>query len=453
MPENEKAYKGEITLAFDYKETKNSSPVRYAIEPERISYVMIEEIYENNRILPVIYVSVNFSSDLYTKITNTRDTSEFYLRIRKKNALSKTSVYDEVVNDTFSYVSPNTSANYAQSLNSGVMESSSYRGTIIGLVSTTMTNELRKPFDGIYRDITVEHIVKNMALGGLKNVIMADLQYDYTYPSLLLPALPSRFKLLNFIYHKYAFYDSFFTFFMDFKNTYLIPRNGVAVPGKDGKPDTVIINIKDYTAPDAYTNGFTIENGAYVINVNASDTSVVVNTSTDKVTNNIVAYSDSTGKQDLTVVTNPNEKNTTKTTYLRTYSAAAIKNDLQSNAVMVQLLKQNLDSSIFTPNKCFNVKHYSDYEMYNGKYYLAYKREFYYLKTSSEFLITCNVGLKQAVNEETARTPRDTYNPSLIAGNRSSKKKVTSTKSISLGSCKASRTSNTAIKKSSLKSR
>ena len=147
MPsDNEKAYKGEITLAFDYKETKNSSPVRYAIEPERISYVMIEEIYENNRILPVIYVSVNFSSEMYTKVTNTRDTSEFYLKIRKKNALSNTSVYDEVVNDTFSYVSPNTSANYAQRLNSGVMESSSYRGTIIGLVSTSMTNELRKPF-------------------------------------------------------------------------------------------------------------------------------------------------------------------------------------------------------------------------------------------------------------------------------------------------------------------
>ena len=437
---SEQAYEGEITLAFDYKATTSSAPVRYNIESERIAYVMIEEIYENERILPVIYVSVNLTSEIYTMITNSRDTSEFYMKIRKRNALSKTSVFEEMVNDTFSYVTPNTNANYGDTLNTTqAAKDSSYRGTIIGLVSSTMNNELRKSFNGVYKNITVEDIIKELALGGMKNVVMPEIKYSKTFPSILLPPLSSRYKLLNFLFNKFAFFDSYFTFFMDFKNTYLIPRNAEAVSAGDGKPDTVVIEIKNYTAPEAFTDGFGIQNGAYVVYINANDTNVVVNTSTDKAANNIVGYSDSTGKQNLNVTTNPNEKNTTKTTYVRSNSAAAIKNDLQSNAIMVQLLKQNLDPDIFTPNKRYNIKHYQDYEAYNGKYYLAYKREFFYLKNGNKFIITCNIGLKQAVNEETARVIADTYSPSLIKTARSSKRSTSNTKKASLSSRKATR--------------
>lgn len=436
---SEQAYEGEITLSFDYKATPSSVSVRHKIESERIAYVMIEEIYENERILPVIYICVNLSSEIYTMVTNSRDTSEFYLKIRKRNALSKTSVFEEVINDTFSYVTPNTNANYSDSLNTTqAAKDSSFRGTIIGLVSSTMTNELRKSFNGVYKNITVNDIVKELALGGLRNVIMPELKYDKEFKSILFPPLSSRYKLLNFLFNKYAFFDSYFTFFMDFKNTYLIPRNAEAVPAGDGKPDTAIIEIKNYNCAEAFTDGFGIENGAYLIYVNANDTNVVINTSTDKVANKLVGYSDSTGKQDLSVTTNPNENNTTKTTYVRSNSAAAIKNDLQSNAVMVQLLKQNLDPDIFTPNKRYNIKHYQDYSAYDGKYYLAYKREFFYLKNGNKFIVTCNIGLKQAVNEETARVLNDTYSPSLIKKNRSSKR--TSTGNKNLGSRKATRT-------------
>lgn len=437
---SELAYEGEITLAFDYRETENSAPKRYTIESEKIAYVMIEELYENVRILPVIYVSVNLTSDLYTKIANSRDTSEFYLKIRKRNALSKTSVFEEVVNDVFSYVTPNTNANYSANLNtSESAKNSSYRGTLIGLVSSTMTNELRKSFNGIYRNITVKNIVEDLALDGLKNVIKSDIKYDKTYDSILFPPLSSRYKLLNFLFNKFAFYDSYFTFFMDFKNTYLLPRNAVAVSAGDGKPDNVVIEIKNYTAQEAFSDGFEIKNGAYVAYFNANDANVVINTSTDKVANNIVSYSDSVGRQNLNVTTNPNDKNTTKTTYVKSNNAAAIKNDLQSNAVMVQLLKQNLDPDIFTPNKCYNVRHYDDYQMYNGRYYLSYKREFFNLKNNNKFLVTCNIGLKQAVNEEVARSTTDSYNPTLITNFRSSKKTVSSTKNSNLKSTKASR--------------
>lgn len=440
---SDNAYEAEITLAFDYKANENSSPERHNIEPERISYILIEEIYENERILPVIYVSANISSEIYTLITNGRDTSEFYLKIRKRNALSDTSAFTVMVEDTFSYVTPNTSANYGDSLNSTESaKDAAYRNTMIGLVSSTMTNNLRKSFNGVYNNITVDSIIKELALKDLKNVVMQEIQYDKEFPSILFPPLSSRYQLLDFMFNKYAFYDSYFTFFMDFKHTYLIPRNGEAVSSNDGLSDNMIIEIKNYDSEEAYTDGFEISNGTYLIYVNASDTNITINTSTDKVSNNIVGYSDQTGVQNLSVVTNPNEKNTEKTTYVRSNSAAAIKNDLQSNAVMLQLLKQNLDPEIFTPNKRYDIKHYEDYNNYDGKYYLAYKRIFFSIKNNNRFIINCNVGLKQAVTEETARVEKDTYSPSIVRKYKSSKKTTTASKAIGRTAVTANRSLN-----------
>ena len=74
-----KAYKGEITLAFDYKSSTNSK--RYEINTENISYVIIEHLYENTHILPVIYINLNVDSNMASKIKDSYENSTFYLKI------------------------------------------------------------------------------------------------------------------------------------------------------------------------------------------------------------------------------------------------------------------------------------------------------------------------------------------------------------------------------------
>ena len=146
----QQAFCAEITLAFDYKETESSKVERETIETERISYVMIERMYENVNILPVIYVSLSLSSQMYSKVINSYSTSKFYLKIRKRNKLSNTSLFVDVVNDTFSYVTSTTSPNLSKEMDNGnMMSSSTYKTIMIGLVSSTMTDQLRTPFNGI----------------------------------------------------------------------------------------------------------------------------------------------------------------------------------------------------------------------------------------------------------------------------------------------------------------
>ena len=50
------AYKGKISLEFRYKETANSPVQVKKIESQRISYLMIEHMYEHIHILPGICI-------------------------------------------------------------------------------------------------------------------------------------------------------------------------------------------------------------------------------------------------------------------------------------------------------------------------------------------------------------------------------------------------------------
>lgn len=419
------AYKGSVSLQFLYQETANSSIQTIDIETERISYLMIEHMYENVHILPVIYICVNMASDVYTKVVDSTETSKFRVVVKKKNALSNTSIYKNVVDDVFTYICSSNSANYADSLNSG--DGTSYKNITLGLVSSEMTNTLRQSYNGVYNNITTEGLVQ-LAMEGIKNVIKAPLRHNSTFSSILIPPIASRFKLLEYIKNKSPFYDSNYTFYMDFDRTYLIPKNGEAI--SDGsKPNTANITIKNYTSSDAYRDGYSLVNGAYVMNINATDTNMIINNSTSKVSNNIVGYSDNYDTtQNFTIDNNNTADNTTKTNYVRTNNASEIRNELENNSVMIQLMKQNVDGDIFTPNMCFNVTNYEDYSKYDGKYYLSFKRDFYYINTNAEFTITTNVGLKMCGNEEVAQSTKNAYNANSLRTTRRKTTKSSATK-------------------------
>ena len=52
-----------------------------------------------------------------------------------------------------------------------------------------------------------------------------------------------------------------------------------------------------------------------------------------------------------------------------------IKSAIESSTVMVIISKTEIDSSIFSPNKQYQIKHYSQSREYDGKYILSYKKE------------------------------------------------------------------------------
>ena len=389
------AYEAEITLGFNYNKTQLIN-----IEQARISYIMIEHKYESVNILPVIYLAVSLSSDMYTKVVTSYKKSSFRLKIKKRNALLSSSIQSTVVDDEFTYIPSSTNPNISAQINSNAdSDGNSYRSITLGLVSQSMTNKLRQSFNGIYNNISENEII-DIGLKGIRKVIKEDIVNNEKYDTIIIPPLSSRYKLLNFLFDRDPFYDTGFTFYMDFKDTaYLLSKNGKAVDAQDGKPTDVIIDVLEIDDPDSFKEGFQLKNKAYRIAINSSDTNVTLNGATAKVANQIVAYEDDL-KQAETLNLNMNNSDTaTRKMFVRSNAGTVLKSELETNAFMIELLKKNIDSDIFTPNKAYKVNNISQYSEYNGNYILSYKREFYKLSEGTgRFIVTCNVGLKRVSN-------------------------------------------------------
>ena len=240
------AYEAEITLGFNYNKTQLIN-----IEQARISYIMIEHKYESVNILPVIYLAVSLSSDMYTKVVTSYKKSSFRLKIKKRNALLSSSIQSTVVDDEFTYIPSSTNPNISAQINSNAdSDGNSYRSITLGLVSQSMTNKLRQSFNGIYNNISENEII-DIGLKGIRKVIKEDIVNNEKYDTIIIPPLSSRYKLLNFLFDRDPFYDTGFTFYMDFKDTaYLISKNGKAVDAQDGKPTDVIIDVLEIDDPD-----------------------------------------------------------------------------------------------------------------------------------------------------------------------------------------------------------
>lgn len=389
------AYTAKIDLAFDY------NGIREKIDPEKIVYVMIEHDYEN-QVLPIIYISVSVSNDLYNKIINYKKFAKFYLKISKQNKNSLASLSKKSISGLFSYIPSTTNPNFQEELSSGDnFIDNSYKRIMIGLVSTELTNKLRKSFNGIYNNIDQKTLI-GLALEDT-NCIIENIPYNEKYPSILVPPISSRYQMLKFIFEKDNFYDTNFRYFMDFENSYLLSKRGDAIDAQDGQLSSIIVDIRSVTTEEAYYDGIEIKNGAYYIYINPTNSNVTINEGTEKVANQIIAVDEDYDVQNLNLDINNTDGSSVKQMFVRSDNAALFKNELETNSIITEIMKQHIDGSAFTPNKSILVNNYGEYQKYNGKYLMIYKREFYKC-IAGEFIMSCVVGLKKIGNIQPAKS-------------------------------------------------
>jgi hypothetical protein len=394
------SYNAKITLVFNY----NGNSVN--IDPIKISYIMIDSDYENN-VMPIIYMSLLANDNEYKVYNENKDNGTFSLTIKKYAINSNTSIEKVVISDVFSYIPSTSSANMMEDINKSDDLGSSYRKIMIGLVSTQLTNKLRKSFNGIYKKIDQTTLV-TMALEGL-NPVLEQLTYNESYSSIIIPPISTRYQLLNFVFNKDPFYDTQFRFFMDYNRTYLLSKKGNSISAGDGKPNDVILDIVSITSNEAMYEGMAITDGSYYIYINPADAKLVDNEAQEKIVNNVTIVDEDKGTTDVDLDYNTtNKSNSTissKKTYIRYNNANLIKNELELGKSTIELIKRHIDGSEITPNKCYTVKNFQENKKeYDGKYILAYKREFF-KSNVADFQMSVNLGLKKVGKLNAIKTP------------------------------------------------
>lgn len=374
------------------------------IESDRIHNIVISHDYETKS-MPIIVLSLSVSSEVYSAMVNNTSTAKIYLRVQYKDAYSDTTVSEDYINNQFSYFLSSTSPNYTKTLDeSNTNADSNYKNIHIGLMDMDSMNDLRTSFNGVFKNVDQNTLIY-MAVENT-NIIMQRPTYNHKYDTVIVPPIVSRSRFLRFIFDLDPFYDTDYLYFIDFDTSYLLSRNGEAVHANDGSLDDVIVDVRDVTSEEAYYEGMEIRDNAYYLYVNPVNSNVAINQGSEKVANRLVSF-DEDGTEIVELNINRSNDSDPKITFVRTDDPILYKNTIESSSLVLEIVKENIDGRIITPNKCYNVRNYDEYRNYNGKYLLMYKHEVINGK-AGEFLVTVSFGLRKLGEVLTVTSISDT---------------------------------------------
>ena len=393
------AYMKRITLAYvngdEYTE----------INSNKVKYIMIEHSYED-KVMPIIYLGLAIENEMYKKITENKNTAKMYLRVQRYDAYSNTAVYRDDINDQFTYFLSSNTPSYTTDLNENDSADTDYRNIIIGMMDTRIMNTMRKTFSGI-RHNTDLHTLIYTAVEDTK-IVMRTPEFNKQYDTIVIPPLSSRKDMLDYIFNKDPFYSTKFLYFMDSDKSYLLDRSGDPVGCGDDNYNKVLIDIRSVSAEESYNEGVEIIKNSYYFYVNPANTNIMIDSATEKVANQVVAVDeDGTNIVDLDI--NTTTSTTTKQTFKRMELEDAIvyKNSVEESQVVIEIVKENIDSSIITPNKTYNVSNFEGYTDYNGRYLLLYKKEVI-TGSNDEFKSVTTFGIKKLSNIQRISTEHST---------------------------------------------
>ena len=156
-------------------------------------------------------------------------------------------------------------------------------------------------------------------------------------------------------------------------------------------------NIKELSDRSMIKDGYYITNNSYYVPISPANTNIMFDQSTDKISNNIVSVSDEGVVSQIGLQINSTYGSSKKNFYIRDTNTTLYKNELETDTVTIELVKQHVDPSIFTPNKTISIRNTDSYSEYNGKYIMKYKKVFFN-SISGEFIVSVIIGLKKVSN-------------------------------------------------------
>lgn len=373
-----------------------SSGTEYPIKQAYIKSVVTDFRFKD-RIMPIISLILDVDDELYNTILDNSVDGTITLRVVNYDAESGTGFQKEIINDNFIYFVP-TKYNYSKDIEDvNIDHSQYYEHIVLGLMKANHIYLNKQSFNAVYEETDTEKILAKLT-EGLPNLMQDPLEINTEYESFLLPPQPTRSGAIDYLFNRDPFYNTNYLFFMDLDKTYLLNTSGMA---RNVSRSTIIFQIDDINERSAYYTGFSkdLENGTYIVYVNMSNVNVSINTTTEKTYNQTVAtYTDEVTVVDSDINRfNKSQSNMQQFTKANEMGTEIRKQLIDNTAVTINLSKMNMDSTLITPDKQYQIN-YSKYSKYNGNYLLMYKREVI-VKAGEAFNTTCILSLQRIADQ------------------------------------------------------
>lgn len=402
---------GSVITAYNYTPTVELmvGTKNYTFPRNSIRTIIIDDSYDKNT-MPIIYIKVRISSVLYNKLVLNSNKGTISFRLFKFTRDTKSSIREVYIEDNFTYIMT-SDPNYNEALeqfvnntNTDDTESSdTYMEGFIGLMSLQCIEDNKKLINDIIKDSNLPSIVHKYT--NHMNMCIEPFEYVDVIKQHIIPPMTTITSLLKWLNDNFTFYKSGYRYFRDFTTTYLLSMNGRAVSDGTSRFNTIVFSIRDPLDHLGKVNSMELDNTnhAYIIYVDASDTSIHIDRTTNKHYNSIVGVDGigNTVQEHLNLPESPmlSEKVLLERTYPNNIEKIySTKTAIESASVIVTIRKSEIDSTIFSPNKEYQIKNYSDNREFDGRYLLSYKKEII-LRQDDGYIGGVAVGLRKIYEE------------------------------------------------------
>lgn len=385
--------------------------VYYDIPDGSINSIIIDYSYDTKN-MPGMYVALRLTTDLYNKMVLNQENGLLSFRLYKYNTQVSTPVKEPYVEDRFIYIIQ-SDPNYNVALdkqtsnedNSYLDNPNSYMSGHIGLLSLKLIEQ---------NSVLINDIIKNSNMASIVHkytnhmkMCIEPFDNNKMIDQFIIPPINTITGLLSYLNNNYCFYKSGYRYFRDFNKTYLLSMKGNPVKDDEYDYQNIIISVRDPL--DDLANSASIEldptNKAYIIYVNANNVSIAENRTAAKKYNTVMSIDTVGNTKELELDIPMYAECSKKYIFERIPESNNeelpynTKTTLESGSFAISVVKNEIDTSLISPNKQFYIKSHDLNRGYDGKYVLASKKEIYY-RNDASFICTVNFILRRAEKEE-----------------------------------------------------
>lgn len=365
-------YKNILTMAIDYNYEKKNMPtllIRVGIDKSIIDHMISNK---NNTII--------------LSITKFKESNGIHIR-------------KPVIKSEFFYFLDNNMS-FTDDIDYGNKENKEnkdiYKIISLGLIQKDIVLNNKTLINTVYKGTHLLDIICDVFKE--KNLVIEPFVNNDDVKCLIVPPMETVSKFLTYLDDRYTFYNTPYRFFYDFNKTYLLSSSGKGVPVKNEKYNAIFIYVDNTITDQSKFDGMKEDSElkAYMINVDAAAINISVDKATTISYNQIIGVNSEGEYQSVNINSNldGDRYKVTRLSNERFDVLDNLKNELESNNIVINIIKGELDSTVFTLNKEYYIKNYNKLADKNGKFLLSAKKEIY-IKESEYFNMTTILTLKK----------------------------------------------------------
>lgn len=347
--------------------------------------------------MPILLAKMVLDKNVIDDMIENSKTKYITLKITKFIKDSKPEIDQVYIYNQFTYYLDNNTVNKRKELDYGESNKERediYEEVTIGLSLQSLVDYNKTISDGIHNNETILEIL----LCYLTNrKILIEPPTNKKIYNAIIPTISTFSQLIKYIDSQYSIYDTQYRYFNDYDKTYLVSSSGKGVPSINEAYNTIIINVNKTSSLQAKNLGIELDkdNKSYIIDIDTTDIELYKNDIVPKTYGKIIGVDNNgnTTEEEINIEgSNINNVRIERTNDLS--QIKKLKHSIESNDLVVNITRTELDTSIFTINKEIYIKNYDKLQNKESKFIIMNKKEIF-IKDSSNFVLSLLLTLKK----------------------------------------------------------